>query len=225
MTGSTYERLLESFTRHVGERVRVKHAGDKYQRYDIKGCFGTIIRWYGNDNIAVRLDGLSNRSSQYGYFYFSKWEIEIIENEKMEENTMAINNNAITNYLNIARVRFTGDSEPSDRLYANYIPDLAVGDLCAVAYGFKNEKPLVSVAEVVEIIGSIDAKVDCEIVSKVDTLDYDIRVDRRKKAAELKAKMQERAKQLQDIVLYQTLAKDDPEMAQLLADYTNLGSV
>jgi hypothetical protein len=80
MTGYGYKRLLEASDRHVGERVRVKHTNDKYQRYDIKGRFGTIIRWYGSDNIAVRLDDLSNRSSQYGYFYFAKWEIETIEN-------------------------------------------------------------------------------------------------------------------------------------------------
>jgi hypothetical protein len=64
-----------------------------------------------------------------------------------------------------------------------------------------------------------------EVVCKIDTTDYKARVETRKKAAELKAKMQERAKKLQDIAIYKMLAEKDDEMAQLLADFTNLGSV
>ena len=56
----------------------------------------------------------------------------------------------------------------------------------------------------------------------MDVSEYDSRVQRRKQAAELKAKMQARAKQLQDLVLYQTLAKEDPEMAQLLQEFAAL---
>lgn len=41
----------------------------------------------------------------------------------------------------------------------------------------------------------------------------------RNKAAELKAKMEARAKQLQDIALYKMLAENDPDMAELLNEY------
>lgn len=67
-----------------------------------------------------------------------------------------------------------------------------------------------------------DVALEREIVSIVDTAEYDARVAQRKLAADLKAKMQERAKKLQDVALYQMLAKDDPEMAALLSEYQNL---
>lgn len=220
MASNWYKRLIAECNKHVGQRVRVKHNSElsKYIRYDIKGRYGTIIHWYGNYNVAVQLDDLSNPGSQYGYFYLEKNELEIIENENMEETTMAINNNSITNYLNTAKVV---KSDGRVYNYANYIPDLKEGDRCVVVSDNRD----MSVAEVVEIIFENSEPMSREVVCKIDTWAYDDRVETRKKAAELKQKMQERAKKLQDIVLYQTLAKEDAEMAQLLADFTNLDSV
>jgi hypothetical protein len=54
---------------------------------------------------------------------------------------------------------------------------------------------------------------------------FDYRVSVRKQAAELKAKMQERAKQLQDIALYQMLAKEDSEMMELLGQFQSLPKI
>lgn len=61
-----------------------------------------------------------------------------------------------------------------------------------------------------------------EIVCKIDDTVYKARVEQRKQEKELKAKMAERAKKLQNIVLYETLAKSDPEMQQLLDQYKTL---
>lgn len=203
----------------VGKRVRVKYS-DKYKRYKVKGRCGTITKCYSY--IAVELDGLTNEYSATGEFYFYKKHLEIIEDKKMEETTMAINTNIITNYLNTALIHFLDDRDSSRTYtYANYVADLQVGDLCVVM----SAQHGMGVARVVDIVQENDTPLAREIVCKIDTADYDARVERRKKAAELKAKMQERARQLQDIVLYQTLAKDDPEMAQLLSDFTNLGIV
>lgn len=203
----------------VGKRVRVKWS-DKYKRYKVKGRCGTITKCYSY--IAVELDDLRNEYSATGEFYFYKKHLEIIENEKMEGTTMAINTNHITNYLNTAKIHFMDDRDILRTYdYANYIPDLNPGDMCVVM----SAQHGMGVAKVEEIVWENDIPLSREVVCKIDTWAYDDRVETRKKAAELKQKMQERAKKLQDIVLYQTLAKDDPEMAQLLADYTNLGSV
>lgn len=203
----------------IGKRVRVKWC-DKYKRYNIKGCCGTIRAVYSY--IAVELDGRRNEYSATGDFYFYKKHLEIIDDKNMEGNTMAINTNRITNYLNTAKIHFLDDANANRTYdYANYIPDLYEGDLCVVM----SAQHGMGVAKVVEIVYENDIPLSREIVCRFDPTDYNARVETRKKAAELMQKMQERAKKLQDIVLYQTLAKDDPEMAQLLADFTNLGSV
>ena len=125
----------------------------------------------------------------------------------------------LTNYVNVAEVSFLNDNTAFRTFeYANYEPDLAVGDLVVV----KSAHHGMGLAEVIDIKERTSNDLYREIVAKVDTAGYNKRVDQREKAAELKAKMQERAKQLQDIVLYQTLAKEDPEMAQLLGDFMTL---
>lgn len=203
----------------IGKRVRVKWC-DKYKRYKVKGRCGTIRAVYSY--IAVEIDGLHNDSSATGDFYFYKKHLEIIEDKNTEGNTMAINTNHITNYLNTAKIHFLDDTNANRTYdYANYIPDLYVDDLCVVMSAHHG----MGVAKVVEIVHENDIPLSREIVCTIDTTAYDYRVETRKKAAELKQKMQERAKKLQDIAIYKMLAEKDTEMAQLLADYTNLGSV
>lgn len=203
----------------VGKRVRVKWS-DKYKRYKVKGRCGTITKCYSY--IAVELDGLRNEYSATGEFYFYKKHLEIIENEKMEGTTMAINTNHITNYLNTAKIHFMDDRDILRTYdYANYIPDLNPGDMCVVM----SAQHGMGVAKVEEIVWENDIPLSREIVCKIDTWAYDDRVETRKKAAELKQKMQERAKKLQDIAIYKMLAEKDAEMAQLLSEFTSLGSV
>lgn len=216
----TYRHIEDySDSELIGKRVRVKWC-DKYKRYNVKGRCGTIRAVYSY--IAVEIDGLHNDSSATGDFYFYKKHLEIIEDKNKEETIMAINTNHITNYLNTAKIHFLNDTNANRTYdYANYIIDLKEGDLCVVM----SAQHGMGVARVVEIVRENDIPLSREIVCTIDTTAYDYRVETRKKAAELKQKMQERAKKLQDIVLYQTLAKEDPEMAQLLSDFTNLGIV
>ena len=85
-----------------------------------------------------------------------------------------------------------------------------------------SEKHGMGLATVIEIVDRNDIETQREVVAKVYTGGYDSRVALRAKVAELKAKMQERAKKLQDVALYQMLAKEDTEMAALLQEYQSL---
>lgn len=204
-----------------GMRVMVLYH-KAYKTMSLAGLVGTVKSSYCGNNIAVKLDDLRNDNSSYGYFYFSRNELTIVnetenENNNMEENTMS----KITNYLNGVKIKFAGDATPSRYVYANFDPSLAVNDTCVV----KTPNNPMEVATVVEILDGNDYETDREIVAKVDMTDYNFRVETRVKAAELKAKMQERAKKLQDIALYQMLAKDDSEMLDLLNQYQSLPSV
>lgn len=197
----------------IGKRVKITDPA-KYKGTCL-GQYGTVRLQYGN-NIAVDVDFMSNQASEKGYYYFKIRDLEIVETEKTErgENNMQ----KMSDYVNVAVVRFLKGNNLQAYEYANYINDLVVGDVCVVMSAHHG----LGLAEVVEIKEHASEELYREIVSKVDTTDYDQRVERRKKAAELKAKMQERAKQLQDIVLYQTLAKEDPAMAEMLQEYMKL---
>ena len=212
---TSYEISLMGF--QPGVRVRViKQA--KYKTDTLIGKTGVIDSVYGT-SITVKLDGLRNSRSGRGVYYLTPSELEIVDEEFDKETKENIMHN-VTNYLNIAKVKFVDGMSNNDRTYdyANYDAHLKVDDLCVVKtahHGF-------SLAKVVEIVERNDLETQREIVSIVNTEAYDLRVATRAKVAELKTKMEERAKQLQDIALYQMLAKEDPAMKDLLNEFQML---
>lgn len=200
----------------LGTRVRITRKCRKYLRFDLIGKVGIIRSNYGA-NLAIEFDDVKNPKSGYGYFYFNKSLITPVE-DNMEENDMAINTTNITGYTQAIRVKFIDDSSPCSCVYASFEPELKVGDLVVV----KPANHKIALARVDEILEGTDYETAREVVSKVYTDDYNERVKVRTQVAELKAKMQERARQLQDIALYQMLAKDDPAMQALLDEYQAL---
>ena len=202
----------------IGARVKVIRQR-KYPAENLKGLIGTV-RTDSGTNVSVIFDTIKNPRSQYGCFYFKASELEAVDeftNEQMEEKNMG----KITGYLNCVKVTFQGGDKPSPFHFANFENDLAVGDVCVV----KCTNDTLNVVRVAEIIEDVTVDVYYEVVAKVDTDRFVARLEARAKAAELKAKMEARAKQLQDIALYQMLAKDDPDMAALLQEYQGLPKV
>ena len=199
-----------------GSEIRVL-AHSYYRKTNLMNLCGTIvdcdasIKLYGK--VQVKIEGRDNPRSASGYFYFKPEELEILDNN-MEEQSM----NNITNYLNTAKIQYLDNTTPSHHDYANFDPELKEGDICVVLsahHGF-------GLARVVEIQDRNDADLQREIAARVDTTAYNERVRVREEMAELKTKMKERAKKLQDVALYQMLAKEDPEMAKLLTRFKNL---
>jgi hypothetical protein len=204
----------------VGRRVRVLQSC----RYGAKctGCYGTIQAAWGLDSIAVDLDFRVNKGSQYGYFYFKSSELEFIKENKEAETAKEGEEKMekLTKYANVAEVQFVEGYNPGTSKCANYDTALSVNDLCVVMTPCAG----LALARVTAISEHTDAELFDEVVVRLDVSAYESRVEHRKKSAELKGKMQERAKQLQDVVLYQTLAKEDPEMAAMLKEYLDLNS-
>ena len=193
-----------------GKRVLITDKPACYKEYDLLGREGTVINWMSfNGKAAIQVDNWTNDASKQGYFYLKKTHIKLLEEENM---------NKIENYVNVAMIQFADERCDRRYQYANFDPSIRTGDLCVVMSANHG----MGIAKVVEILPRNDLELEREIVAKVDTGAYDARVNQRKVAAELKTKMQERAKKLQDIALFQMLAKDDPEMAELLKLYQNV---
>lgn len=203
----------------AGTRVIVRNPY-RYRNEQLYGLIGTVATNSGT-NVSVILDTVKNPRSSYGRYYFKPHDLEIINetNKNMEENIDMSNAPNITNYYNAVKIQYLDNTAPSSYLYANFITDLKVGNMCVIKsahHGF-------GLAIVVEVIDRNDFEIPSrEVVTIVDTRDYDERMATRKKATELLTTMQERAKKLQDIALYQMLAENDPEMAELLKEYKGL---
>lgn len=198
----------------AGTRVKIIACPNKYRNYDLIGKIG-VIRTTHVQNVTVAVEGIRNSGSAYGYFYLAPNHLtHVDEDNNMEENKMS----NITNYLNAVKIKFVGDVNPCNYIYANFDSCVKVDDMVVV----KPAHHAFALAKVVEVIDKNDFETPREIVAKVDMDFYNERVKARNQAAELKAKMQERAKKLQDVALYQMLAKDDPEMQDLLNRYQSL---
>lgn len=93
--------------------------------------------------------------------------------------------------------------------------------LCDTANGY-------SVTQVKEIVDKNDyngVAVTKEVVCKVDFTDFNNRIEARKAKEKIKKQMDKLVKQNQELVLYQMLAKENPEMAAMLEEYKKLGDV
>ena len=190
----------------------------KYKNLDLIGKTGTVMCGYGSE-VRVDVDGVQNHMAGSGHFYFKPHELKkITTNEILDDVKENENMPNITNYFNAVKIKFLDDTKPCHYIYANFEADLKEGDLCVVKPAHHD----LTLARVMEVINDNSFETPREVVAKVYTDFYDERVKARAKTAELKAKMQERAKQLQDIALYQMLAKDDPAMQELLNEYQNL---
>lgn len=214
----------------VGARVKVIRQR-KYPNEKLLGLIGTV-RTDSGTNVSVIFDTIMNARSSYGCYYFKA--VELVEVDESDNEIMEVKKmEKITGYLNVAKIKAITDTGANPHIYeyANYDADLAVNDVCVVT-GLTKVRDLsstilrgLSVATVVAIEERDDIEVAGEVVAKIDMRHYDNRVRSRIKAAELKTKMEARAKQLQDIALYQMLAENDPDMAALLSEYKTIAKI
>jgi len=117
----------------------------------------------------------------------------------------------------VAKVRFLDSDRDCNELYACYDESAEVGAICVV-------KPLhhpYALAKITSILrkDAVDKPVKREIVCVADFTAYNQRVETRQRKLRLMLDMKSRAAKLQEVALFEMLAKDDPEMAELLKEY------
>lgn len=213
----------------VGDNVRITSPPkDKYLQYDLLNSIGVIKAIYNNhknSNIAVEVQSFHNRFSCSGYFYFGTNNLEFINinnsDDDNEENFM--NNNYNVNefkgsYIGVY-VRFDDDNLVKYRLYPEDGFLYQENDMVVV----KTKNHGFSVATIESFI---DEKVtitgDREIVCPVNMTKFSERLSKANKIMNIRQEMDAKAKELQGIALYEMLAKNNTEMADMLEQYKQL---
>ena len=97
------------------------------------------------------------------------------------------------------------------------VPDIKVGDMVVV-----ESSNGLSVAKVTKIDPENTYSATKWVVSKVYMEEYTARVEKEKKLAEVKKRLNAKKKELQDIAIYEMLAEKDPEFREILAEYKSL---
>lgn len=192
---------------HFEENDRVVVTGCNYRGNTI-GQHGTVMNIYWHDTeskIAVKLDTKSNEKSQYGYFYYSPNQL------KKEKSTMG--KTKMDGKYCIARVCFLDGDKSID--CACYEADVDVNDKVLIktaSHGF-------AVATVTTFVENKGQDIYREVICKLSFDAYEKRIEQRIHRAELMKQMAKRAEELKELTLFETLAKADPGMAELLKEY------
>lgn len=191
-----------------GIRVKI-HCRTKYGGR-LNGTAGTVVYTTGFGSIGVAIDGVTNSRSAHGWYYFTQTQLEKITDEgvtKMEGN------------YRVALIKFLeGTNTNKTYEYACYDSNLAVNDKVVVKtahHGF-------GVGIISGFVDNVGQDITREIVGFADFTAYEARIAARKRRDELRKEMAKKAAQMQEIALYKALAQEDPNMAAMVKEYTEL---
>jgi hypothetical protein len=197
----------------IGDRVIIVR--NHYSSYRLNGCVGTVKTKYF-EKYGVEVDDIHNTRSTLGVFYFKTKQLEK-ETNRMENKTNRMEGN-----YRIALITFLeGTNTTTAYLYACYDDSIEIGDIVVV----KSANHGIGIGKVGNIIPKDDTEIYREIICKADFTAYEQRVEARKRKAELFKQMRNRASQLHEIAIFETLAKDDAEMSGLLNELKGLVNV
>ena len=201
--------MQNKFTK--GDRVRVESHCQSY------GQHGTVIKyinypsWYDTKYVEVRLDnGIKNSYNEKSLVLANK-----------QNNIIKGDNNMLVGNYRVAMVKFVqGTNTVKGYAFALFDNDIEVGDLvlCDTSNGY-------SVAKVEEIISKADYEgttVTKEIICKVDFTEFNNRKENRAKATKLKAEMDKKIKEMQELTLFEMMAEKSPELKEMLEAYKGL---
>lgn len=196
----------------TGDRVRVI-CPQKYKE-DCFGWLGEIVRIY-DTHYAVAIDGRKNPKLGHGLYWFDANQLEFDD----EHSIMEVKTMLFGNYMR-AGIRFlTGDNKNTEYHYALFDACADREDMVVVKTGHHG----FALAQIVSIDDNTRLiQCDREVVCRVNMEDYYRRKETAARVSELHAQMEKKAQQMQTISLYEMLAKTDPSMEAMLAEYKKL---
>lgn len=215
------------------------------------GIVDRIDKTWKHD-VRVRVTGFVNKRATSGCYYFYSEDVEQINPadidwpsaypstllnitdskkfinaiygktniDKMEDNRMK--NQQLINGYKVARINFKGSEAITN--FALYDDAIKVDDFVLCMTGHHGE----AIGRVVEIVPKndelegLDVSYGREVICKIDYSAYEDRKIRLKKISKLKVKMAKKREELNELAVYQALAKDCPEMADMLNELKEL---
>lgn len=197
---------------NTGDRVVITK--NHYKLQNVLGMHGKVVKGY-IENIAVAIDGIENKASRLGLFYFKESQLTL-ETEEVNEMTVLKDAKCIVEATYI-------EGNAATSLFACYEDNIAEGDYVVV----KSANHGFGIAKVDQVLSYDDcptAKICREVVCKADFSAYEKRVENREKRAKLRKEMDERFKELEHLFAYEALAKEDSKMAELLKEYKEISN-
>lgn len=224
---------IYDYNEYQDQRVKVTYTNKrKYKKEDIVGRYGTIVKTTG-DSIAVQIDGMYNAASSNGLYWFSRSELNIIRDES-EDNKM-------TGFEYVAIVNLVEDYSKKDYGFALYEDewnlivekDPSKHPVYVVVNARGKDNRVLGIVKELMTVEEYGKNVTAQVVGVVNMDGYNARIDeenRQKEIAKQKASIEKELKseieKMNNIALYEKMAKEHPEnprLAELVNALKELG--
>lgn len=223
----------------VNDIVVILCTGNKYQKYNLQGKIGIITHAYpnqfkNNSSYGVRVDECRNPNSKQGSFWLPPSNIrpatpeEISEFEgtnsiEEEKENLEMRNRKPFIAPCSARVSI-GENSASfvAAVFGESATKIQPGDnvvLCRDETDFT--LAVVLSVDSFEVPSKVYSE-GVEVVSVIDTEEFEKRVKDRARAEELKKTLDEEMKKAQEVQMYELMAQTNPAMRSLLDEYKSL---
>lgn len=224
---------IYDYNEYQDQRVKVTYTDKrKYREENIVGRYGQVIKTT-SDSIAVQIDGMYNAASSNGFYWFSRSELNIIRDES-EDNKM-------TGFEQVAIVNLVEDYSKKDYGFALYEDernlivekDPSKHPVYVVVNTRGKDNRVLGIVKELMTVEEYGKNVTAQVVGVVNMDGYNARIDkenRLKEIAKQKASIEKELKseieKMNNIALYEKMAKEHPEnprLAELVNALKELG--
>ena len=203
----------------------------KYREENIVGLHGQVVKTTSG-LIAVQIDGMYNAASSNGLYWFKRSELDIIRDES-EDNKM-------TGFSKVAIVNLVDDYNKKDYGFALYDEDIneivkydTNHPLYLIVNARGKDNRVLGILKEIKTVKEYGKGVTAQVVGVVNMNAYNARIDkenRQKEIAKQKASIEKELKseieKMNNIALYEKMAKEHPEnprLAELVSALKELG--
>lgn len=224
---------IYDYNEYQDQRVKVTYTDKrKYREENIVGRYGQVIKTTSG-SIAVQIDGMYNAASSNGFYWFSRSELNIIRDES-EDNKM-------TGFEQVAIVNLVEDYSKKDYGFALYEDernlivekDPSKHPVYVVVNTRGKDNRVLGIVKELMTVEEYGKNVTTQVVGVVNMDGYNARIDkenRLKEIAKQKASIEKELKseieKMNNIALYEKMAKEHPEnprLAELVNALKELG--
>jgi len=223
---------IYDYEEYQNQRVKVTYTNKrKYREENIVGLHGQVVKTTSR-SIAVQIDGMYNAASSNGLYWFERSELDIIKDES-EDNKM-------TGFSKVAIVKLVDDYNQKDYGFALYdedINEIIKYDTNHPLYLIVNAKGkdnrVLGILKEIKTVEEYGKGVTAQVVGVVNMNAYNARIDeenRQKEIVKQKASIEKELKseieKMNNIALYEKMAKEHPEnprLAELVNALKELG--
>jgi len=201
-----------------GDKVKVIKQGLK-----TTGLTGTVHDFYRSGRVIT----VAVEIPKWGTLTYNSKNLKLDDNNTNNIETNEGENNMLMGNYTVCKVKFIeGANVNKEYHYALYDDNICIDDYVVVKsahHGFA----LARVADIIPNAYVTQTMRDyCnegrEIISKFDMWSYEERVEKRKQAKQLKADMDKKMKEMQELAMFEMMAEKNPELKEMLDKYKEL---